>query len=120
MIQLLLILLVINFISDQMLQPKQVLQNKSDSTVFMILHVIIWAIPMALFALILMVKFNSFWPIQWLWCVIPMHLLIEWPLSRYTSMLIHNKNNILAVKIIHLEKLLLNVVLLILFLHFAS
>lgn len=120
MANILILLLVINFIADQLFQPKQVLRAKNDNTIWMILHVVIWCFPMLIFAWIITFKVGDLWPLKWFCSILPLHFIVEWPLNRYGISLLHKKKTTLAITVIHLEKLLLNIAILLTFLYFSN
>lgn len=120
MIKLIIILLVINFISDQLFQPKQVLVHKDRNTIYMFIHVMVWAVSMIAFACVMIAVTGKLWPLAWVSLAIFAHFLIEWPLSRWASNLFYKKDYSLAITLVHMEKLLLNVYLLFSLLYFVE
>lgn len=120
MTNLILILLIINFLADQLFQSRQILKSKNTNVVFMMLHVFMWSAPMAIFSWIVAYKTHDLGALKWWLIIIPIHFLIEWPINRYTTYLLHNKRTTLAITMIHLEKLLLNLVVVGLFIYFIG
>jgi hypothetical protein len=120
MINLLLTILVINLIADSLLQPRQVLHGKNDSTPVMVIHVFIWSIPMALFTWLVVYQTGSLWALKWYCVIVPMHFFIDWPISRRVNTLMRGKDYVSAIRLIHTEKALLNLGLLLTFLFFSA
>jgi hypothetical protein len=79
-----------------------------------------WSLPMIIFSWIISYQCGSLWPLKWVCVIIPLHFCIEWPLNRYATSLMHKKRTTLAITIIHLEKMLLNVAILLTFLYFSG
>ena len=119
MTNLILLLLIINFIADQLLMPKPILDGKNHSIIFMALHVLMWALPMALFAWIVVYRTEELWALKWLCAIVPLHFLIEYPINKYTTYLLQNKKTRMAITMIHLEKMLLNIAVAGLFVYFC-
>lgn len=115
---IILIILVINFIADQLLQVPLVVKNKDNSTMFMIAHVVTWGISMWLLAWIFCYKLQSFEMLKWFCFVMVAHLAIEWPLSRLATSLLHQKKYIGYNAVNMLEALITNIMLILSFMYF--
>lgn len=86
----------------------------------MIIHVLIWSIPMAVFAWIVVYKTQEMWPLKWWLSILPLHFLVEWPLNRYTTSLMMNKNVRMAITVIHAEKMIVNIGIILLLAYFSE
>lgn len=115
---IILIILIINFIADQLLQLPIVVKNKNDNTGFMIAHVVTWGISMWILALLFCYKLQSWDMIKWYLFVMVAHFAIEWPLSRWATSLLHQKKYIGYNAVNMLEALITNIVLVISFMYF--
>ncbi len=115
---IILIILVINFIADQLLQVPVVVKNKDSNTAFMIAHIVTWGISMWILTMVFCYKLQSWEMIKWFLFVMVTHFIIEWPMSRLATSLLHQKKYIGYNAVNLFEALLNNIVLIISFMYF--
>lgn len=118
MIKITIYLLLLNFIADQILQPKIIRAYKNKSTLLMLGHVVSWAIVMWALSMILCHKLQNWDMLFWFFTISILHFLIDWPLGRWQSSLMDKGNVKTAAKIIYLEYTLVTIMLLFTFNYF--
>lgn len=117
-------ILLISFVADQLLQLKDVKNNKHKSSVMLLVHVLTWSVPMFVVASILIFNesgaFTSLWPLYWWITILVAHFSIEWCTVRQWTNLYYQKNKSAAAFWIHMEHFLLNAVIILSFMYFQG
>jgi len=109
------IILLISFIADQLLQPKSIRQTKHKDTMMLFAHVMLWSIPMLIFTGIVMLKTGDENVLLWWASITFSHYIIEWCCIRMWTHHFYNNNKSLVVFWVLLEQMLINVSMLYLF-----
>jgi len=109
------IILLISFIADQLLQLKSVRQTKHKDSWALFLHVIMWSFVMFALSAVIAMKTENMNILLW-WAFITFnHFIIEWCCIRMWTHHYYNKNKSLMVFWILLEQILMNVSMIYLF-----
>ena len=109
------IILLISFIADQLLQLKSVRQTKHKDSWTLFLHVTMWSFVMFALSAVIAMKTENMNVLLW-WALITFnHFIIEWCCIRMWTHHYYNKNKSLMVFWILLEQILMNVSMLWLF-----
>jgi hypothetical protein len=109
------LIIVISFIADQLLQLKSIRQIKHKDTIALTLHVSMWSIVMSVFTGILLPKCSIQGIVMWWLTITVIHFIVEWACLRMWTHFFYDKKKSLMVFWILLEQLILNVSMLWLF-----
>lgn len=109
------IILIISFIADQLLQLKSIRQTKHKDTMALLLHVACWSTVMFVYASLVMIKTGIHQVMMWWSIITVIHFLVEWVCLRAWTHHFYNKSKHTMVLWILLEQIVLNVSMLWLF-----
>lgn len=118
--KLAIILLVLHFIADQLLQIPHVKETKHKSTISLMLHVTTWAFTIAAFTMLVILKTHQVSAISWFISVTIIHFLIEWASIRLWTHYYYVKNKTAMSLCIILEQLIINVSIIAMFDFFVA
>jgi len=113
--KLILTILLTNFVGDQIIQPKKILEAKDDNILIIIMHVVIWSLPILIFCWYYIAIFQE-WDILlwWMWCF-AFHICIDYLTGAIIKSSIKNKEYYKAVIYIHGQQFLVITFMLITF-----
>lgn len=119
--KILLILLALNFIADQLFQPKILLREKHKDTLLLFAHVCMWSITMLIFASVVIFKSgNVNGPMLWWLCSTIVHFGIEWVCLRTWTHFFYDNKRYKMVFWIVMEQFIINIWIVWLFVYFME
>lgn len=116
--KIILIILILHYIADQLLQHPTITKHKDTHTLALLGHIGTWGISMWLLTMIFCYKLQNLEMMKWFLFVMVIHFIIEWPLGRLSSSLLHKKKYAGYNAVNLFEALLMNIVLILSFMYF--
>ncbi len=118
--KILLVLLVVNFIADQLLQHPDIMRTKHKDTYALFIHVLTWAISTFAFASTVILLTGKIEIYQWWILTFAIHFAVEWCCLRMWTHYYYDKKPTKMVIWILLEQLIINSSVVGLFVYFMG
>jgi hypothetical protein len=106
-------ILILSFIGERILQPKQILEDKHKSTIALILHIVYWCLPLLAFSIVICYRNHNLNALLWLSTNFIFHFTIDYLVNWFANHHWNKRSNSTYTTLTHLDVLLTTLALII-------
>lgn len=112
MINLSILIIVLSFLSDNFLQTGEIKKNKHKDSTLLLVHCILYIVPMTIFAISVIHFTEQLWPAKWIALAFISRITLHWIFVRLASDAWDQNKRPRMIMYILTEQVILNIILL--------